>query len=48
MVVIIPIGNKKKKEKERDFSEATNINMWDTIEFGYEFPKIMINGVSQT
>ena len=35
------------KQKIRDFIKATNVNMWDIVEFGYEFPKILIDGVYQ-
>ena len=31
----------------RDFIKATNIDMWDIVEFGYEFLKILIDGVYQ-
>ena len=31
----------------RDFINATSIDMWDIVEFGYEFPKIIIEGVVQ-
>ena len=43
MVVIIQIGRGKKKE----FIKATDIDMVDIIESGYEGPKIMIDRVVQ-
>ena len=31
----------------KDFVEATDINMWDIVENGYELPKILIDDVTQ-
>ena len=31
----------------KDFIDATKINMWDMVTFGYKFTKIMIDGVYQ-
>ena len=33
------------KQKMKDFIKATNIDMWDIIENGYELPKILIDGI---
>ena len=44
MVIITHVRSKKMK----DFIEATNINMWDIVEFEYKFPKITIDGVFQS
>ena len=35
------------KQKVRDFTGATDINMWDIIKSGYKFLKILIDGVYQ-
>ena len=31
----------------KDFIKATDKDMWDIIENGYELPKILIDGITQ-
>ena len=33
------------KQKMKDFLEATDIDMWDIVEHGYELPTILIDGI---
>ena len=34
------------KQKMKDFVKATDIDMWDIVENGYELPKILIDGIA--
>ena len=43
MEITTPIGNKKMK----DFIEATDIDMWDIVENGYELPKTLVDRIVQ-
>ena len=35
------------KQKMKDFTKATDIDIWDVVEHGYELLKILIDGVAQ-
>ena len=35
------------KQKMTNFIETTNIDIWDIVEYGYKFSKILIDGVYQ-
>ena len=36
------------KQKMKDFVKATDIDIWDIVENGYELPNVLVDGIIQS